>query len=150
MYTYRGVHPLYEKQLKDGQFVTIDPITEEGFLKNVIDNASWSNYRMHQDSCDHYSISKCTKQGCAFVPAAQGNRSKGAVFFGDKSAVLSVAVKDFWQKCPMALEISDATGNSPLMTVWLWSKYAELLISELMTQNCTRCPMEEWIIIQRG
>jgi hypothetical protein len=125
MYINRGIHPLYEKQLTDGQFVTIDAEADADFLKNVRDNASWENYRLHQDSCDHYSISKRTRQGCAFIPAAQGNRSKGAAFFGDKSTILSVAVKDFWQKCPMALEISDATGDSPSLTVWLWSKYAQ-------------------------
>jgi hypothetical protein len=125
MYTYRGVNLLYEKQLSDGQFVTVDVVSEADFMENVKDNATWSNFRLHQDSCDHYSISKRTKPGCAFVPAAQGNRSKGAVFFGDKSTILSVAVKDFWQKYPMALEISDATKDNPSLTVWLWSKYAQ-------------------------
>jgi hypothetical protein len=36
-----------------------------------------------------------------------------------------VAVKDFWQKSPMALEITGATGENANVSIWLWSKYAE-------------------------
>ncbi|WP_078060198.1 exo-rhamnogalacturonan lyase family protein [Gracilibacillus timonensis] len=125
MYMEKKTHPAYERQQVHGQFVEIDPVSEGSFLENVRDNASWGNFRLHQGSCDHYSIEKKTRSGCAFIPAAQGNRSRGAVFFGDESVILSTAVKDFWQKCPRALEITDATEDNPTMTVWLWSKYAE-------------------------
>ncbi|KAI7259546.1 hypothetical protein KC345_g10286, partial [Hortaea werneckii] len=85
MYTYSGTaHPLYEQQQIDGQFVHIDHVTESGLLENVQDNAAWANFRLQQDSCDHYSIVKSTNRRCAYIPAAQGNRSKGAAFFGDK------------------------------------------------------------------
>lgn len=139
MYGGRDIHPSYKKQQIDGQFVTIDPdsfrtverngksfqVPEAGFLEMVRDNASFGNFRLKQDYCDHYSIVKSTKPGCAYIEAAQGNRSKGAVFFGSEDVIISAAVKDFWQKCPMALEITNATEESPTMTVWLWSKYAE-------------------------
>lgn len=127
MYTYntRTIQTSYEKQQLDGQFVTIEHNTEESYLENVRDNASWGDFRLQQDSCDHYTVTKRTKPGCAYIPAAQGNRSQGAVFFGNESVILSAAVKDFWQKCPTALEISNATGDRPAMTLWLWSKYSE-------------------------
>ncbi|MDQ8734753.1 hypothetical protein [Paenibacillus sp. LHD-38] len=125
MYTYRGIHPLYEKQQIEAQFVTIDPKSDAALIEQVRDNASWSNFRLQQHACDHYAITKSTRHGCAFIPAAQGNRSMGAAFFGDESAIIAAAVKDFWQKCPMALEISNAAEDTPVMTVWLWSKYAE-------------------------
>lgn len=125
MYTARGIHPAYKKQQIDGQLADIDPAKEAELLANVRDNASWSNFRLHQDSCDHYSIVKNTRPGCAYIPAAQGNRSKGTVFFGNERVILAAAVKDFWQKCPMALEVAGAAEEHPVMTVWLWSKYAE-------------------------
>ncbi|MNC29556.1 hypothetical protein D3C75_778050 [compost metagenome] len=126
MYTYstRTNHPSYGKQ-QSGLFVDIDPAAEADFLENVRDNAYWGNFRLQQDSCDHYSIVKSTKPGCAYVPAAQGNRSQGAVFFGSEKTILAAAVKDFWQKSPMALEIAGAAGEKPVLTVWLWSRYAE-------------------------
>lgn len=127
MYTMntREYSPLYDKQQVEGQFVSLDPAVDAKLLENVRDNAAWSNFRLQQDSCDHYSIVKSTRPGCAFIPAAQGNRSQGAVFFGSEKAVLAAAVKDFWQKSPMALEIAGAAEEHPVMTVWLWSKYAE-------------------------
>ena len=125
LYTEKGIHPSYEKQQIDGQFVHIDPVTESGLLENVRDNAAWANFRLQQDSCDHYSIVKSTNRRCAYIPAALGNRSKGAVFFGDESVILAASVKDFWQKSPMALEVTDAATEQPSMTLWLWSKYAE-------------------------
>lgn len=127
MYTIRSSEypPGYKKQQIEGQFVSIDPVEEEKLLENVRDNAAWSNFRLQQDSCDHYSIVKSTRPGCAYIPAAQGNRSKGAVFFGNEKAILAAAVKDFWQKSPMALEVAGAAEEEPVLTVWLWSKYAE-------------------------
>lgn len=80
LYTYSGIHPLYERQQTAGQFVHIDPDAEPALLENVRDNAAWSSFRLQQDSCDHFSIVKSTARRCAYIPAAQGNRSSGAVF----------------------------------------------------------------------
>ncbi|AIQ57018.1 hypothetical protein [Paenibacillus borealis] len=126
MYTYSGAaHPVYEQQQICGQFVPVHLVEEAGLLENVRDNAAWGNFRLQQDSCDHYSILKSTNRQCAYIPAAQGNRSLGAAFFGSESVILGAAVKDFWQKSPMALEVTDAAGEQPALTVWLWSRYAE-------------------------
>ncbi|WP_342564963.1 hypothetical protein NST84_07400 [Paenibacillus sp. FSL R7-0345] len=126
LYTYNSsIHPLYERQQRDGQFVHINPDTEPALLDNVRDNAAWSNFRLQQDSCDHYSIVKSTVRRCAYIPAAQGNRSSGAVFFGSESGIMAAAVKDFWQKSPMALEITGAREDNPCLSVWLYSRYAE-------------------------
>ncbi len=124
LFMHRKIHPSYEQQI-EGRLVTIDPLEDETLLQHAKDNASWSTFRLQQNSSDQYNIVKSTRQGCACIPAAQGNRSKGAAFFGSESLILSVAVKDFWQKSPMALEVSDATADKPRLTVWLWSKYAE-------------------------
>lgn len=125
LYTYSGIHPLYERQQRDGQFVYIDPDAEPALLENVRDNAAWSNFRLQQDSCDHYSIVKSTARRSAYIPAAQGNRSSGAVFFGSESGIMAAAVKDFWQKSPMALEITGAREENLCLSIWLYSRYAE-------------------------
>lgn len=125
MYGRRGDATLYKKQQLDGEFVELDPEHDPDLFEIVTDNASWDNFRLLQNSCDHYSIVKRTKPQCALIPAAFGNRSQGAVFFGDPSAIVAVGVRDFWQKYPMALEVDKATRQEPEITVWLWSKYGE-------------------------
>lgn len=125
MYGSRPASPLYKKQQIDGQFVYLDPKKHADFLPIVQDNASWDSFKLLQNSCDHYSIVKRTKPGCAFIPAALGNRSQGVAFFGDPSIIMAIGIKDFWQKYPTALEVSEATTDSPKVTAWLWSRYAE-------------------------
>jgi len=125
LYTMRSIHPLYEKQQLEGQFVELNVAEHAQLIENVRDNAAWNHFRLQQHACAHYNIVKRTRKGCANIQAVQGNRSKGALFFGSPSVILSVAVKDFWQKSPMALEINDAGGANPTITTWLWSKYHE-------------------------
>jgi len=125
MYGRWGDQSPYKKQQLDGQFVDLGQEEDPKFWEVVNDNASWDTFRLQQHSCDHYSIVKRAKPQCAFIPAAFGNRSQGAVFFGDPGAILAVGVRDFWQKYPMALEVDKAAQDDPRITVWLWSKYAE-------------------------
>ncbi|NOU62850.1 hypothetical protein GC096_02155 [Paenibacillus sp. LMG 31461] len=125
IYIGKDVHPLYEKQQVDGQFITIDPVKDEKLLEHARDNAYWGSFQLQQDSCEHYSVVKRTKPGCAYIPAVQGNRSKGAVFFGCERTIVAVGIKDFWQKCPMSLEVTGAADDQPVLTVWLRSKNAE-------------------------
>ena len=115
---------LYQRQQQDGQFIEI-PADMPEFAKVVADNADWNNFRLNQPSCDHYEISKRTEEGCAYITAFQGNRSQGTIFFGNPSGMIAASIKDFWQKAPMALEIQNAAGQHPVMTLWLWSRYAE-------------------------
>ena len=115
---------IYQRQQQDGSFIEI-PAEMEQFAEVVADNAHWNNFRLSQDSCDHYLISKRTTEGCAYISAFQGNRSQGTIFFGSKSGVIAASIKDCWQKAPMALEIESAAQEHPVMTLWLWSRYAE-------------------------
>jgi hypothetical protein len=118
---------LYERQQLDGQFTSLDREKQElrSFAEIVDDNAAWNDYRISQDSCDHYVVTKRATDGCAFITAAHGRRAGGTAFFGSKAGIFAIAMKDFWQKCPTALEISGARGDSPLITAWLYSPYAE-------------------------
>jgi hypothetical protein len=118
---------LYETQQLDGQFASLDRENEElrSFTTNVDDNAAWNDYRIGQDSCDHYAVTKRAAEGCAYITASQGNRAGGTAFFGSEAGIYAIAIKDFWQKCPAALEINGARQGSPTMTAWLYSPYAE-------------------------
>ena len=116
---------IYERQQLDGQFISLDREDEElrFFATHVDDNAAWNDYLISQESCDHYSISKRATDGCAYITAAQGNRAGGTAFFGSEAGIFALAIKDFWQKSPTALEIEGARGESPVMTAWLYSPH---------------------------
>jgi hypothetical protein len=118
---------IYERQQIDGQFTTLDRKNENlrPFTTAVDDNAAWNDFLINQNSCDHYNITKRATDGCAYITAAQGNRAGGTAFFGSEAGIFALAIKDFWQKCPTALEINGARGDSPVMTAWLYSRYAE-------------------------
>jgi hypothetical protein len=116
---------IYAKQQTEGQFVQADREQQPDFYEMVDDNAFWNDFRLTQDSCDHYAITKRTVPGCAHILANQGARSNGAVFFGSEGGIVAAAVRDMWQKAPMALEVTGAAGESPKMTIWLWSRYAQ-------------------------
>lgn len=118
---------IYERQQLDGRFTSLDREKEElrSYTEIVDDNAAWNDFRLSQDSCDHYGITKRATDGCAYITAAQGNRAGGTAFFGSEAGIFALAIKDFWQKCPTALEINGARGDGPVMTAWLYSRYAE-------------------------
>lgn len=115
----------YERQQLDGQFVQIDAQAHEEFASIIDDNAFWGSFRLSQDSCDHYLVTKRTVPGCAYIDAAHGGRSSGMMFFGSSASIFAVAMRDFWQKSPAALEITGAQENHPIATAWLYSPYAQ-------------------------
>ena len=118
---------LYQRQQIDGQFVQLDPEEMPEFCEVVEDNAAFGDYRMNQPSCDNYVITKRTHPSCAYITAAQGTRSGGTIFVGTKSGIVAAGIKDCWQKAPMALEVEGLTGDRGVMTLWLWSRYAQAM-----------------------
>ena len=44
---------------------------------------------------------------------------------GDMTGGMGVAMKDFWQSYPSALEITETKGDKATLTAWLWSPDAE-------------------------
>ena len=115
----------YERQLRDGQFCTLDPDKNADLEAIVSDNAVWNRFLLRQITCDSYRISKQTHPGCAMIPAAFGARSSGGLFFGSESCIIAAAIKDFWRKSPMALEIDQALTDQAVIKIWLCSAYEE-------------------------
>ena len=89
---------MYRRQQQDGQFVTLDKEEYPEFAEVVEDNALFSDFRLSQPSCENYTIVKRTHPDCAYITAAQGTRSGGAVFFGSRAGVIAAGIRDFWQK----------------------------------------------------
>lgn len=111
---------LYAQQTA-GRFISFDPEQDRELLALLSDSPEWGGFRLSQLSCDSYTISKRTKEGCAWIRAAMGARSRGVIYAGSETGGLAVGVRDFWEKYPSGLEVDGMTGEAAELTVWLWS-----------------------------
>ena len=84
-------------------------------------SAHWDEFKLVQPNSEGFSIVKRTNVQSSWVKAAEGNRAAGYVFIGDGTGSMGLALKDFWQSYPSALEISGATSEAATVRVWLWS-----------------------------
>lgn len=94
------------------------PMPEDGeaaafFLENQANMPIWSDYRLVQDSSEHFVIEKRVQNDdCCYIPALNGHRGKGAMAFGDPDGGFLVARRDFWQKAPSGLEVKNLTPRA--------------------------------------
>jgi len=58
-----------------------------------------------QQSTDSYTISKQTKEDCAWVHAAEGNRAGGLVYAGSSTGGVALGLRQFWEKHPSSFEV---------------------------------------------
>jgi len=108
---------IYENQMK-GIKIEADQDT----LTAAEDITLWGNYKITQDSSEHYVIQKRTRNDiCTFIDAAHGARAKGVLYSGSHSSGLAVGLRNFFEKYPSALWIEDMHTDSATLTAWLWT-----------------------------
>ncbi|WP_081412124.1 hypothetical protein [Alicyclobacillus herbarius] len=114
---------LYEKQIQGVPLVLDgkDGIADADFLRAVDDAAIWNDFKMFQDSPDHYLIQKRTSDACAWIHAAHGGRSQGVVYAGGETGGLALGIRHFWRKYPKSIEVHGLSTDSVRMTAWLWA-----------------------------
>lgn len=117
---HRNANGLYQKQI-DGEIVDLSADELENLRDHVQQNAIWNDFKLTQDSADHYRITKRTKNGTSWVESAHGNRAMGLVYTGSKNGGIAVGVKNFWQKHPSTLEVSGLNGSRSKVKAWFWS-----------------------------
>lgn len=110
---------LYKKQT-EGLAINFDTEEDKAFLSLLDDSAIWDSFKLIQDSSRSYKIIKKTAGECNFVEAANGNRAKGFGYIGCPTNSMSIAVKDFWQKYPSAIEINGVSSSKADVIIWLW------------------------------
>ncbi len=94
--------------------------------RTMLDNwASWNDFRLSQLSPDAFTVRKRANDDNPWIGTFSGIRSGGYAFVGDVSGGMGVGMKDFWQSCPSAIEVTDARTSSATLTAWLWSPDAE-------------------------
>ena len=109
-----------------GKPITLEqiPARAQSLIK---DFPIWNDYKLVQYNADGFNISKRTNTKSTWIDANAGKRANGFVFVGDTKGGLGVALKDFWQSYPAALEVRDASKNVAELKVWLWSPYNEAM-----------------------
>jgi hypothetical protein len=87
--------------------------------------AQWNDFRLTQDSADHFTVAKRTSAAGSWVPhAGHGRRATGFGYVGGASGGLGVGLTDFWQRFPRALDIRYAATGTARVTLWSWSPTA--------------------------
>lgn len=81
----------------------------------------WSDAKLTQVGPNDWSIFKRTSAAASWLHVTDGHRAHGLAVVGDVSGGLAVGVKDFWQKAPASLEITDAAKDAAQLKLWLWS-----------------------------
>jgi hypothetical protein len=122
---HRNAGGLYEKQI-NGEVVTL---TEEhaAILEHAEQNAIWNDFKISQDSSDHYRIVKRTNEEHSWVESTHGKRAKGLMYVGGRDSGVAIGLKNFWQKFPSSLEVNDLSQDSAVLKVWFWSTDAEAM-----------------------
>ncbi|MBP2115231.1 hypothetical protein [Paenibacillus silagei] len=108
----------------EGQSQHFDPVEDAYFTSLLQDSAVWEDFRLVQDSSEHYAVHKRTGADCVWIKGAEGRRAGGLGYIGCDGGGLAAGVKDFWQKHPSGLEISGTSGAEAALTVWFWTPEA--------------------------
>lgn len=117
--------PAYEDQIA-GKLVPIEAIdnaksSEHSVLENAKVNAVWHDFKLVQHTVNTYQVAKRTTTSCAWIDGIYGQRGKGLVYAGGEQGGVAVALKDFWQKYPAAIEVNQLGTPETTMTLWFWS-----------------------------
>ncbi len=123
---HRNVDGLFQKQI-NGSPINETDTTNPTQFEHARQNAIWNDFKITQDSADHYRIVKRTKEGFTWIESAHGTRSKGLAYIGGEEGGLGVGVKNFWQKFPSTLEVNGLSNSETTLKVWFWSPDSEAM-----------------------
>ncbi len=117
---------LYDKQIS-GEIVQLNQTKNCELLNHVEQNPIWNDFKLTQDSADHYKIMKRTNEQCSWIEATHGKRAKGFVYTGGINGGIGCGIKNFWQKHPSSLEVAGLSTENPKIRLWFWSPDVEAM-----------------------
>jgi hypothetical protein len=85
---------------------------------------AWDDFRLEQESADHFAIRKRQAGPVSWVEAGHGLRAPGLAAVSDPGGGLAMGMEDFWQSYPTALAVDGLTGTETTLTAWFWSDEA--------------------------
>jgi hypothetical protein len=86
---------------------------------------SWNDVTLWQPTPDGFTLRKRTGVGHAWVGVTAGTRAGGYAYLGDTGGGIGMGVRDFWQSCPVQLDVRDAATDIGSLTAWLYSPESE-------------------------
>ncbi|MCU4742438.1 hypothetical protein [Natronoglomus mannanivorans] len=122
---YIDVDPdLYERHVA-GE--SLDPRTDgdDDWANLIEDMTPWDDFKLVQNSPDHYVIQKRAGKKYRWIDAAHGDRSSGLAFAGDSGGGVAVGLEDFWEKYPSSLGVTDVLEDEAAVQAWFWSPDGE-------------------------
>ena len=110
------------KAFRDAQVAgqATPPVDQMGAAvrQNIEYIPAWGDFRLRQPNSDGFSIVKRTKPGCGWIDVDTAGRAPGLGYIGGPSGGVAFGMHDFWQRCPVGLDVSDAAGDTARFTVW--------------------------------
>ena len=121
--SYPRLQPAVLKKQLDGK--TWGYPEDSDVEKAAADLPVWNRYFLYQDSADHYRIGKQTKPQCCVLSAAEGRRAHGAMEVCGENGGVLLGIRDFWQKYPSGLEVTNLADDNASCTAWFYSPEAK-------------------------
>lgn len=123
----RMAQELYKRQMTGEKLFLEgeDKAKAEQLLKDV---PVWAEYRLCQDSVNHFSIrKKQTGEHFCQIDSLHGHRTSGGASFGTEYGSVTMAIRDFWQKYPSGISFTGLDKDTAASTVWFWDPQAEAM-----------------------
>jgi hypothetical protein len=79
---------------------------------------TWGDFTLSQPNADGFAITKRTKPGHGWIQVDTAGRAPGFGYVGGVSGGVAFGMKDFWQRCPVRLDIRDAATDLASFTLW--------------------------------
>ncbi|WP_416222080.1 Tat pathway signal sequence domain protein [Sphingomonas sanguinis] len=79
---------------------------------------AWGDFRLRQPNADGFAITKRTGSGHGWIDVDGGARAAGLGYIGGAGGGVAFAMHDFWQRCPVGLDVTGATGDTARFSLW--------------------------------
>ena len=122
---YHVNNKVYEKQI-NGELVNIEE-ADDGLINAAKQNTIWNDFKLIQDSANHYKIVKRSDEDLAYIDVTHGNRADGLMYIGAENCGLALGLKNFWERFPSSLEVTGLSREETKATLWLWDTSAEAM-----------------------
>jgi hypothetical protein len=78
---------------------------------------AWGEFRLRQPNADGFTIRKRTASGHGWVPVDACRTRGGLGYVGCAGRWRRLAMYDFWRRCPVGLDVAEATGEAARFTL---------------------------------
>ncbi|WP_121115724.1 Tat pathway signal sequence domain protein [Croceibacterium ferulae] len=78
----------------------------------------WGDFTLSQPNADGFTIVKRTKSGHGWIDVDGGERARGLGYVGGPAGGVAFGQGDFWQRCPVRLDIRDAQTDTATFRLW--------------------------------